>query len=535
MSLQLTTKNLVLAVSGAIPLLLAASPAWADDGTDARIHALEQQVQLLTTQLNRLAQQPAPATEKAAAPPASSGGDAHASVAAGDSTDRATRFFDAIKHVEFYGNLDLSLDSSTKGLNNSYDDVGGARIVAPVGRNGWQADMSTNLSYVGVRGSHALNEHTALVYQLETQLDISATAGSANSTSAQDSTVKGALTSRNSYIGIADADWGAVKLGKTDAPYKTSTARMNPFTGMWGDYAVIMGNTGGDNRVEFGTRLDHAIWYESPRFDGWSANVLWSPGQNRGYDNAIQASGESSCTGGNVPGSGGLPVACLDGSYGTAFSTSVAYESGPLYVTAAYEFHAKVNRTSDVVGTAQALADPSGMDPNDVGDEYAYKAGLQYAFPTKTTVSAIYEVLRRKIPAYLIEQNERSRNGYWLALTQDLSPKDSLSFGWAHAFAAPGDPGQHNTSPADGVGTAGADNAANMYTVAYKHKLDKQTTWYVDYAVTANHTYAHYDLGAGGRGVTTDCHDGTSIADGAPECYAGGRLQGVSAGLDYKF
>jgi len=25
-----------------------------------------------------------------------------------------------------------------------------------------------------------------------------------------------------------------------------------------------MGNTGGDNRVEFGTRLDHSVWYESP-------------------------------------------------------------------------------------------------------------------------------------------------------------------------------------------------------------------------------------------------------------------------------
>ena len=43
---------------------------------------------------------------------------------------------------------------------------------------------------------------------------------------------------------------------------------MNPFSGMLGDYAVVMGNTGGDNRVEFGTRIDHSIWYESPKFGG---------------------------------------------------------------------------------------------------------------------------------------------------------------------------------------------------------------------------------------------------------------------------
>ena len=42
-------------------------------------------------------------------------------------------------------------------------------------------------------------------------------------------------------------------------PYKTSTDRLNPFSGQLGNYTVIMGNTGGDNRIEFGTRLDHVI------------------------------------------------------------------------------------------------------------------------------------------------------------------------------------------------------------------------------------------------------------------------------------
>jgi len=169
---------------------------------------------------------------------------------------------------------------------------------------------------------------------------------------------------------------------------------------------------------------------------------------------------------------------------------------------------------------------------------------VQYAFPTNTTVSAIYEDMKRKVPDVLEFQNERTRKGYWLALVQGLTAKDSLSFGWAHAKASPGDPGQHNTP-----GGPNPDNAANMYTVAYKHAFDKQTMWYADWALTDNHSAAHYDLGAGGRAVTTDCHDGSQLAafdatanggaggvtgDG-PHCFAGGRLQGISVGVNYKF
>jgi predicted porin len=444
----------------------------------------------------------------------------------------------ALGNMEFYGNLDLSVDYLTKGLKSEYTTPSGERVF-PAGHLSWQPDISSNLSYVGVRGKQPFgsDKSLAFIYQLETQLDISATAGTANSNSAQDSSVKGALTSRNSFIGVASTSWGALKIGKTDAPYKTSTARMNPFSGTIGDYSAIMGNTGGDNRVEFGTRLDHAIWYESPTFHGWSFNALVSPGQNRGYENSVQAAGESSCTGGDVPGSGGTPVACNDGSYGSAYSANLAYNNGPLYFTTAYELHQGVNRSSDVTTSPAALASPDGTDPNDIGNEWAFKVGAQYTLPTKTTLSAIYEVLRRNVPAYLQIQNERSRNGFWLALTQEFTPKDSASIGWAHANSTPGDPGQHNTAPADPsvLGNANPSNGANMFTAMYRHAVDKHTTVYADYAITINQAQAHYDLGAGGRSVTADCHDGSSISQGAPFCYAGGRIMGVSVGLDYKF
>jgi hypothetical protein len=171
----------------------------------------------------------------------------------------------------------------------------------------------------------------------------------------------------------------------------------------------------------------------------------------------------------------------------------------------------------------------------DIADESAFKVGAQYAFPFGLSIDGIWEHLHRSVPADLEFQNERQRDGTWVALSQELGLKDEVSVGWAHAGKTPGDPGgQHNYDP-----LAPADTA-DMYTIAWKHKLDKQLTWYLDTALTINHGNAHYDLGAGGRGLTTDCHDGTNtiIIDGSsagPTTWGGCREQGFSTGINYKF
>jgi predicted porin len=369
--------------------------------------------------------------------------------------------------------------------------------------------------------------------------------------------VKGALTSRNSFIGLSSETYGSLYLGKTDAPYKNATQRMNPFSGMIGDYAVVMGNSGGDNRVEFGTRLDHSIWYESPKFYGFSINALWSPGQNRSKSSDNIAAGESDCTGGNIPGSGGTgtvaapPIACNDGAFSDAVSADLVYSNGPFYAIAAYERHMKVKRASDIPGMfAAGLGDPvaASLFAKDVADEDAFKVGVQYQFPTRTTVSAIFEDMHRYVPSILSFQNERQRYGTWLAIVQQLTDQDTVAVGWAHAFKTPGDPGQHNTSvntPPGGVkgtdftGGAHVDNHADMITAMIRHQFNKYLSVYADWAMTINGPFGHYDLGAGGRAVTTDCHDGGDPASGGessnPHCWAGGRLMGVSAGMKFQF
>jgi len=479
----------------------------------------------------------------------------------------------------FYGTLDVSFDDTTKGINGlvayHYAPVGSnplgpfqidpnnsAPKGGPVGRVGYMPAFSTNKSVLGYRGSHKIEgSDLEFIYQIETQPSITSSPGLNTSQYQQSNVVKGGIGYGDTFIGFQGPNWGKVKVGTTYSPYKKSTDRMNPFSGMLGDYSVIMGNSGGDNRVEFGTRLDHSLWYESPKFGKmFSFDVLISPGQNRTYNNVVQSSGSPDCNGGNQPGSGNLLLNCDDGAFDDAYSIDLKFETGPVYLTAAYELHKRVNRNSDGIGSNNpiygvnaSLLDSAtfaalqaefptsfgaGASPpylNDIADESAFKVGAQFTFPFGLAVSGIYEYLKHSLPPELKFQDERQRNGLWFALSQDIFSKNNVSVGWAHAGRTPGDPGgQHNYNPTN------TDDAANMYTVAWKHRFDKNLYWYLDAAETVNKGNAHYDLGAGGRGLTTDCHDGTNTpvidyTSAGNTTWGGCREKGISTGVNYKF
>jgi predicted porin len=473
-----------------------------------------------------------------------------------------------------YGNIDLSIDDTTKALGgniNTNPAFTGQSEPFPIGNFGWMPAISSNSSYLGVRGFQRLADFPFnFVYQLELGFDVSATPGLKQSNSALSDNVNGTLFNRNTYVGFASPEFGAIKIGKTTTPYANSTGGFNPFAGQIGDMRVIMGNTGGDNRVEFDTRLEHSIWYESPTIGGFQWNFLFSPGQNRSTISDNIPAGSSDCAGGNDPQSGGLfPNGCNDGAFSNAVSTNLSFTQGPFYATVAYERHFKVNRQSDIAGIYGAGANNQttfdlvnncplgtpGCFANatqlaafnaDVADEDAFKVAALYTFSTKTTVGGIFEMMHRYVSPLIAFQNERQRNGTWLFFTQELTPVDSFSAGWAHAFKGVGDPGQHNTPlsatvviPGTG-GAAAADNSnqADMLTATYKHKFGSNLTWYTAVAATINGPSAHYDLGAGGHGVTTDCHSAWGATGGSnsdPHCWVGPTLAGFSTGVQWRF
>jgi hypothetical protein len=571
------------------------SRASADNAQDAQ--QLQQQMQVLQQQMQELQKQIQTLSKKqAAAPPAEAGPPSSAAAKAPE--EKEPLLHQIIKG--FYGTLDVSFDEMTKGMtgpawgwnctspytdsgctHNPTPKIGAAGTTSPVGQVGYQPELGTNKSVLGYHGAIPIgNSTTDFIFQIETQPSITSSPGLYTSYTQQSNVVKASIGYGDNFVGLGSADpmndWGKIKFGTTYAPYKKSTDRFNPFSGMIGDYAAVMGNTGGDNRVEFGTRLNNSIWYESPHlFQGiFSFDALFAPGQNRTYNNVVQSAGSPDCNGGNSPGSGNLPINCDDGSFGTAWSADLKFEYAGFYGTVAYELHKDVNRNSDGIGSnspyygalfaasnnctspsplldcadynayvaeyGQAYINANGFTPEfatDVANESAIKAGLMYSFDFGLSVGSIYEYLKRFVPADLQWQNERTRDGWWFVVSQDIGMADNISLGYAHAGATPGDPaGQHNYDPIAGPDTA------DMYTAAWKHHFDKHFYAYLDWAETLNHGNSHYDLGAGGRSLTTDCHDGTNntvndYSSAGPTTWGGDKChpEGVSAGMNYKF
>jgi hypothetical protein len=496
----------------------------------------------------------------------------------------------------FFGTLDVSVDETTKGMNGMvaygystanptggppYVNTGPKAVPNPFGRVSWLSMMSSNGSNIGYRGSHKIGSSGVdFIYQVSTSIDVAAAPGLNNTWTKSSNTVQGAIGLGDTWVGLRGKDWGQLKFGEMYTPYKTSTDRLNPFNGLLGNYSVVMGNTGGDNRIEFGTRMDHVVQYNSPNWSGFSLDASYSFGQNVDPYNNTTPLGSPDCSGANNPGSGNLFLNCDDGGFNYSYGADLKFETGGLYLVAAYELHSQVNRSSDGigsnnpyygalpgsgpgctggVGTPSPLLDclpgsqyltfvgefpvsaGAGSPPYsalyDVADEWAMKIGGQYRFPFGLTVSALWEEMRRNVPAALEFQNERQRTGDWLSFEYEFpGGADRIAAGWAHAGATPGDPGgQHNYNP-NGIG----NNEANMYTFAWWHKFDKQLTWYFDVADTANDGNAHYDIGAGSHGIKTDCHDAThtpfiDYSSAGPTTWGGCHEIGLSTGLNFKF
>ncbi len=225
-------------------------------------------------------------------------------------------------------------------------DVSGDLFNVGVFDQGTKLGVSSNLTYFGVRARHDLGAYGypgwAAVAQFESLIEAAAVP-----------TERAAFGTRDSFIGM-ESPWGAIKAGKSDTPYKKATAKFDPFSATLGDYNSIMGNTGGDLRAEFDWRAAHAVWYESPVWNGFQATLMLSPGQNTAKDNSNFALGDFNCPSTSARGSGsGFPLSppapsgCTDGSYGNLYSASLTYNQAGFTAIGAYELHEGTNRFGD--------------------------------------------------------------------------------------------------------------------------------------------------------------------------------------------
>jgi hypothetical protein len=214
----------------ALVLALGAGGSAKAESNDPEVKALRAQVEQLTRTVNKLmeaqaenaadakaAKKQASQAEAQAAQAKATAADAHAKshkapaiAGLGDIDSNGHRFLEKKpgKDLTFYtpggqitayGQFDVSLDGATKNAKSGPFDADGN---GPVGNFGWMADISTNISYLGVRGFQHLPMHDFnFVYQFEAGIDISVTPGLKQDNSKLSNQANGALFSRNSYIG----------------------------------------------------------------------------------------------------------------------------------------------------------------------------------------------------------------------------------------------------------------------------------------------------------------------------------------------
>ncbi|NIE96878.1 porin [Acinetobacter sp. Tr-809] len=225
-----------------------------------------------------------------------------------------------------YGEIDASLDYlPEKNAHSSNKDV-------------WE--ISSNSSYLGVKGDEKLTERLSAVYAIEWGLSADG-----------DGTD---WTQRNRFVGLKDSQLGTIKVGKYDTPVKQLSSTVDIFNNYVANKADIGGIFTGENRI------DNVVVYESPAINLLNGSVKL---------NALLASGESS---GIKTSSGGAKVAGR--GLGDAWSASLVYEH-PLFV-AGFGYDKAIPSTF------------SGRGFLNVATGQAYTADTQ-AFTAANTIRAI--------------------------------------------------------------------------------------------------------------------------------------------------
>jgi len=249
--------------------------------------------------------------------------------------------------------------------------------------------IASHASRLGFKASKKLENGMSVVGQLEYEID---TVGDQTKTSSDD-----LFKARNTYVGLKGG-FGEVRVGIHDTPHKLSTAKLDPLSDTYADY---------NNVVITDARASNVIAYLN-KFGDLSVAVAYSAGD------------EKKTTGENK---------------NSVTSAMIAYEAGPLYLTAAVE-----NYADKTAGQTEA----------------SNKVGAGYTFGP-VTLGLVYDV----------EVNKDAKD--------DTATYASVQWKVTDAGTVKGAYGK-----LDYGNTASKDRT--FYAVAYDHKLDKDANVYVLYA-----------------------------------------------------
>ncbi len=183
----------------------------------------------------------------------------------------------------FYGEIDASVDYlPEKNAKKSNKDV-------------WE--ISSNSSFVGLKGDEKLTERLSAVYAIEWAFNADGDGDD--------------WSKRNRFVGLKDIQLGTLKIGAHDTPLKQLSSVVDTFNNYVANKADITGIFSGENRVA------NVVVYESPAVKLLDGAFKF---------NALLATGESS----GIKSDKGV-VKTAGRGLGDAWSASVTYEN-PLLV-----------------------------------------------------------------------------------------------------------------------------------------------------------------------------------------------------------
>ncbi len=302
------------------------------------------------------------------------------------------------------------------------------------------------------------------------QFDVSGTS-SANPTRAG-----GAISNRNSYIGVAGS-WGAFKMGTNENVYERLQYQSDPLDGAVGPGGNlnILSTPGAGTVFEVGQagcaataaagcvgfyrRAEQQIWYESPNWNGFTFEV----------DYTLSAFKTQTTN---------PTILSVGGKY--------APEGMPFYVDAAFETH------DDMFGFNKAAGVAGGTSSSDD----AFEVGGGYTFGP-ATIHARFESLSYETDAV----GTWERDAWWFGV------KWNLPTGYVG-----GELGIADEADCTGTGVVCTDTGATMIGVGYFHNLSKQSQVQVIYGRTDNDANASYlQIGAPLSGAGAD-HQSVTVA-----------------------
>jgi predicted porin len=288
----------------------------------------------------------------------------------------------------------------TTGLSTLAGTLGGNAIVPR-----WEMQISN--THIGFRGSKGVGGGSKAIWQLEQRVNIdegNPSTGTAPS-----------FANRDSFVGVANADWGTIRLGNMDTPFKKFGDTLGFLGVSSGNFVTTTNVTrktgfGTSSSSSFNLRRANSVDFASPKILG-------------GLQTAVQYSlGDPSED----------KITVTPKRNPRVVSWGVRWEQGPLYAAFAQESHLDLFGGSRNAPAARSnFADPS-VNSVDTANQFtvAYKIGVH-------TIEADYVMKRYKEDNVIVNGRfqEYKNNAYMLVLESRWSGAWRTTFHYVKSSA----------------------------------------------------------------------------------------------------